>query len=34
MLVTGSTNLKQMQPVPAGGAVHTKVTEVLSFLLV
>ena len=29
-----STNLKQIQPVPAGGAVQAKVTVVFSFLLV
>ena len=29
-----NTHLKQTQPLPAGGAVHAKVTEVLSLLLV
>ena len=29
-----NTHLKQIQPVPAGGAVHTNVTEVFSSLLI
>ena len=29
-----NTNLKHTQPVPRGGAVHLKVTEVFSVLLV